>query len=122
MPASGRRQSRMGLGTHPFTLPPLSAPLSLKQMGKEKAAGKSLQANTPSSSKESRLRDEEMAILATEFFYFLFSTADICVFVRFLRNSMNILLWETLPPLMDGGLVGALMEWSPKEEQQKGVS
>ena len=35
---------------------------------------------------------------------------------------MNILLWETLLPFMDGGLVGALMEWSPKEEQQKGVS
>ena len=72
MPASGRRQSRMGLGTHPFTLPPLSVPLSLKQTGKEKAAGKSLQANTPSSSKASRLREEERAILATEFFTFCF--------------------------------------------------
>ena len=72
MPASGRRQSRMGLGTHPFTLAPLSVPLSLKQTGMKKAAGKALQANTPSSSKESRLRDEEMAILETEFFTFCF--------------------------------------------------
>ena len=113
MTSSGRTQSRVGMGNHPFTLPPLIPEGDRQREGSHVTSG---QQENPFRLIYLPLPWSLCHPCQQHPLLFVFCCGHVCLCLTS-HNSMNILLWEILPPLMDVGLVGALMERSSKEGQ-----